>query len=352
MRQAPAGSGEREHRDRRGRRAEGQRSGHRLAESGRGLDPAGNVVGARNGLGATAAASPGPAPQRQRQEGGDLGGDAAWLDQRLIDPGHQRDVAARLAMGEMTRDPPTLANADGPHRLEGPGFDRALHLLTAPAAGQLLVLLGQLAASAEQAALDHLPGHAEPVPDLVIADALQLAHHQQLMVGIGEPAEGAAQVVETLLALHRRRRSGHHRQRRLAIGDELAVGLQRHLTRAAAAAELVDAGVLGDLVDPGLEGDRLVAGPQPAQRRHEHVLRDVLGAAVVTDLADDEAEDPLPVAGVELLERAVVPSAGSGDEIVLAAGGRMRGPAQRERHGDPCWPMGQVDGSIRLRRFD
>ena len=89
-------------------------------------------------------------------------------------------------------------------------------------------------------------------------------------------------------------------------------------SRAAAAPVCVDAGVLRDLVDPRLERDRPLGLPHPPQRGDEHLLRDVLRAAVVLDHPEHEGADPALVALVEELERAIVAAAHETDELVIA----------------------------------
>jgi hypothetical protein len=87
----------------------------------------------------------------------------------------------------------------------------------------------------------------------------------------------------------------------------------------------VDARVLGDLVDPWLERDGTFRLAHPAQRGDEHLLRDVLGSAVVLDHAADVGGDAAVVAGVELLEGAVVAAAHSAHQVVVGALRRASG---------------------------
>jgi hypothetical protein len=96
-----------------------------------------------------------------------------------------------------------------------------------------------------------------------------------------------------------------------------AVGVVGDLLAALGAPEGVDARVLGDLVDPRLEGDRRLGGAHAPQSRHEDVLRDVLGAAVVVDHAVDVGPDPPLIAVVELLEGSVIAGAGGGDQRLV-----------------------------------
>ena len=202
-RQAATGAGD-DHGDGRRRLAERERRAGRRDEA-RGAG-AGEMVRAAGGGRLGAPGAPGQAPQRERKQRGDLRGDAARPEQRLVHAGHQRGVPAGLAVGEMAGEAAAVTDPERAHRAQPSAVDRRLDLLAALAAGQLLVLLAELATRAEQAALDHLAGHVEALADLVVGHALELAHHQQLVMGRREAAEGAAEVIEPLLALDRGRR--------------------------------------------------------------------------------------------------------------------------------------------------
>ena len=114
---------------------------------------------------------------------------------------------------------------------------------------------------------------------------------------------------------------------------------QRDLLGALGAAELVDAGVLGDLVDPRLERDRPLGLAHAAQRRDEDLLRDVLGAAVVLDHAEHVGVDAPLVALVERLEGAVVAAPDGRDEALVAGPSAAPAPAStgavQRRHSFP-----------------
>ena len=161
-----------------------------------------------------------------------------------------------------------------------------LDVLAAPAADELVVLLAEPAAGAEQGALDDRPRHPQPFADLAVGEPLELAHHDDPVVALGQAVEGAAEVVEApACSRPRRRASGRRRAAGCSVVGVVVLGLERDLAGAASAAELVDAGVLGDLVDPRLERDRALGLAQAAQRRDEDLLGDVLGAGVVADHA-------------------------------------------------------------------
>ena len=124
------------------------------------------------------------------------------------------------------------------------------------------------------------------------------------MVDVAEPAEGAGERLEPVLALRGGVRRGARAGEPAPLGPlaVLAAAVERHQLGPPAAPVRVDARVARDLEDPGLEGDRGVGGAQPAQRGDEHLLRDVLGASVVVHHPGDEARDPAAVAVVEALE--------------------------------------------------
>ena len=222
------------------------------------------------------------------------------------------------------------------------GGDDRLDAHAALAGDELVVLLGQALAGAEERALDAGAAEAHAVADLAVGEALELAQDEDLVVGVGEAAERAAEVVELLLGVDRVVRG------RLA-GDEAAVvglaealaGVHRDLLGAAGAPELVDARVLGDLVDPRLEGDRAVGLAHAAQRGDEDVLRDVLGAAVVLDHAEDVGGDAALVARVELLEGAVVAAADGRDEARRRSDPPSPRGSRTPAHPGPSFPYPQ-----------
>ena len=111
---------------------------------------------------------------------------------------------------------------------------------------------------------------------------------------------------------------------------EPVVGVVGDLLGAAAAAIGVDAGVLGDLVDPRLEGDRPLGLAHAAQRGDEHLLRDVLGAAVVLHHPVGVRGDPALVARVELLECAVVTAAHGAHELMIRPLGHSFRPVRQD----------------------
>ena len=169
-------------------------------------------------------------------------------------------MAARLAVGQVTAEPAALLDPECMQGASITGLNDGLDLLAAASAGKLLILLAQLAAGTEEAALDHRLRHPEALADLVVGAALELAHHQQLVMAVRQSTESAAEVIELLLAFDRGRGRRHQRQTPAVVGRELIVVLHRHLTGARAAPELVDARVLGNGEDPRFERDRLIAG--------------------------------------------------------------------------------------------
>ena len=58
--------------------------------------------------------------------------------------------------------------------------------------------LAETAAGAEQRRLDRRAAEAEALADLAVGEALELTHDEDLVVGVRQAAERAAEVVETL----------------------------------------------------------------------------------------------------------------------------------------------------------
>ena len=203
----------------------------------------------RRGLLAAAAEESRGSAARRRGGGRRAGGAGRRSRSRRCD----REPAARVAVGGVAGDPAPLAHAQAAVR--GVGDDR-LHARAALARREALVLLAQAPAGAEQRALDARLGHPEALADRLVAQALELAQDEDLVMRVRERAERAAQVVELLLDGDRRlgRRAARHEP--LAVGGREPLALERDLLGAAAAPVGVDAGVAGDLVDPGAEGDR------------------------------------------------------------------------------------------------
>ena len=248
-----------------------------------------------------------------RQERGDPGARGPRRELLDVEAGQAGRAPARLAVRDVAGHLAAVAHAEA---ALGAGLDDALHAAAALAADELVVLLGEAPAGAEQRRLDRRAAHAQALADLAVAQALELAHDEDLVVGLGEPAERALQVLQRHPLVDRgvgRRAAGHE----AAAVQPVLVGVVGDLLRALGAAERVDARVLGDLVDPGLEDDRRVGGAQAAQRGDEDLLRDVLRAAVVVDHAEHVGRDPALVALVELLEGAIVTRAHGGDEVLV-----------------------------------
>jgi hypothetical protein len=232
-------------------------------------------------------------------------------------------------MRDVARKPALVAQPQP--RVAGLGDD-PLDAQAAGARRELVVLLAQPLAGAEQRALDGGPAHPQALADVLVAQALELAHHEDLVVGVRQPAERAAEVVEVLFGVDRgvRTRSGGD-QPPVVGRRQPVIGVERDLLRTPAAAVGVDARVLRDLVDPRLERDRPLGLPHAAQGGDEHLLRDVLGAAVVLDHAVDVAGYPPLVAGVERLERALVAVPDGAHELMVRRSGRPVGTLQNGR---------------------
>jgi hypothetical protein len=193
--QASAGTGERHRGGRRHGASEYDgRAGSRLNESRGVPQRSGRQVVRGASGGSPDAATPvrtrtpsTPAQTRQRewnrQERRDPRRHTPRPDERFVDTGLQRHMAARLTVGEVPREAPPIAQSQRPGRVHHSRIDRGPHLRTPASARQLLVLLSQLPPGAEQAALHHLTGHVKPLADLVVGESVELAEHEQLMMG-------------------------------------------------------------------------------------------------------------------------------------------------------------------------
>src|SRR5258707_15895634 len=141
-----------------------------------------------------------PAQQGERQQQPrDPRDPSPRREQALVDPSGPRAVAAGVTVGEVPGQLPALADAERRHRALVAGRDQRLDTGAAATARELFVLLAQPASRAEQRALDHRAGHAEPLTDLAVREPLELAKHEHAVVVLGEPAERPAEVVEPLL---------------------------------------------------------------------------------------------------------------------------------------------------------
>ena len=113
------------------------------------------------------------------------------------------------------------------------------------AGDEVVVLLGQPPAGAEERGLDGRAAHAHALADLAVGQALELAQHEDLVVGLRQAAERAAQVVELLLGGDR----GVGQRPVLtslpwSAGARPVVGVVGDLLGALGAAERVDAAFL------------------------------------------------------------------------------------------------------------
>src|SRR5262249_10318065 len=131
--------------------------------------------------------------RRQRQEGGDLRPHRGVDEDARVEAREACLTPARLAVGDVARHALLVARAERPGRRVR---DDRLCAAAAPAPRQLGVLLGEAAARPEERGLDRRAAHAEALADLAVAEALELAHDEDLVVRLGEAAEGAAEVVE------------------------------------------------------------------------------------------------------------------------------------------------------------
>ena len=155
-----------------------------------------------------------------------------------------------------------------------------------------LELLAQGAARAEDQGLDRAHGDVEDLGDLVVAAALELAHHERGALVEGEVAERSADVL-----------GGE----RVFLDDGLGeLVLEDDLARAPLRlAEALAADVVRDRDQPVLRGARAFALLHRAVRVEEGRLRDVLGVGLVAQHDERVAVDVSRVLAVEPLEVAV-----------------------------------------------
>src|SRR5437763_6036936 len=99
-------------------------------------------------------------------------------------------------MRKMADELPPLANPQRRQLLRGTRLDQRLDARASPPGGQLLVLLAQPATGTEQSALNHRASHSEPLADLAVGEALELAQNQHAVMVLGQSPERSAQVVE------------------------------------------------------------------------------------------------------------------------------------------------------------
>jgi hypothetical protein len=110
-------------------------------------------------------------------------------------------LSARLAVGHMPGNSPSLPNPERPDRLLATSIDHGVYLLAPAATRDFLILDPESAASAEERALHHRPGHSHPLPDLGVGETFQLAENDDLVMALAQPPECSAEVIELLTAL-------------------------------------------------------------------------------------------------------------------------------------------------------
>src|SRR5437588_6850299 len=201
----------------------------------------------------------------------------------------------------MADEAAALPQAKGIYRGLAPRINHGENLLAPAPARDVVVLLAEPAACAQQRALDHRKRHSGAGGEFRIRESLQLAKHDDRMLPLGEPAERPVQGIELLALLEAAIWRRRHRDEMLTVAT-----LDRNFPGPLNAPELVDAGVLRDLVDPGFERDRAIARAHPAEGRDEDVLSYVLRAAMVPDHSEHVREDATAIALVELPKSALI----------------------------------------------
>ena len=202
---------------------------------------------------------------------------ARWLRAKPAHSSHSRRCAAERALLLARQPPVELAR------------DRELGLV---AGDPVLELLAQGAARAEDQRLDGADAQLEDLGDLLVAAALELAHHERRALVEGEVAERAADVLGA---------------DRVVLDDGLGeLVLVDDLGRAALRlAETLPADVVRDRDQPVLRGARALALLHRAVGVEEGRLRDVLGVGLVAQDDERVAIDVAGVLAIEPLEGAV-----------------------------------------------
>ena len=208
------------------------------------------------------------------------------------------------------------------------------HALTAGPGVDLVEPGAQAATGPEQQALDRAAREPHAAPDAVVGKALQLPHHEDLVLRGRKVVECHAQRVELVPARDVSIRTAGGLGDAALLDRAEVVRVDRHLLRAPGAAEVVDAGVLRDLVDPGPEDDLLVGAAQGPQGGHEGLLHDVLRPPVVGHHSAHVADHAVAVPAEQRLERLVAALPGGCDQLIV---GRLRGRRchQRFHRGSP-----------------
>src|SRR5207247_2327170 len=85
----------------------------------------------------------------------------------------------------------------------GKGADEPLRAIASLARDDLVVLCAEATTRTEQRAFHRRPAQAEPLADLPVGETLEFAHDEDLVVGLGEPAERSSQVLELKLLRNR-----------------------------------------------------------------------------------------------------------------------------------------------------
>ena len=152
-------------------------------------------------------------------------------------------ATTRPAVRQVPRQLARLAHPEAAELATLPRVDHRAGALAASPADQLRVLLGQTAPGAEQRALDNRPGHAQPLPDLAVGEALELAQDEHPAMDVRHAAERALEVLEPLLALDRDVGPRGGREQHFAAVFAVSLQVERNLLAAPGPPKLVNTGV-------------------------------------------------------------------------------------------------------------
>ncbi len=128
--------------------------------------------------------------------------------------------------------------------------------------------LDEAVASAHEQRLDRGHRGIERAGQMLIGEALELAHQQGRALLIGQARDVLDQAADLLASLSLAERVGQRRDAALERGTA---------GRRGRTAQLIEAAIVRDAVEPWAQRDRLIACAQAGIRAHQDVLQRILG---------------------------------------------------------------------------
>ena len=187
--------------------------------------------------------------------------------------------------------------------------------LGALAGDEVLELVGERAARAEEERLERRGRDPQQLGDLLVGTAFELPHHERLALSGRDSLQGLHEIVELDLVVGR-------------SGSDVAHELDLGRARGGLAPALPDE-VVSDREEPARRVPGVLAALECAERVHERRLRDVLCVGVVAEHGVRVAIDVADVPAVEVVERGV------GARALFGRGHRVDSydrPFSRRRH--------------------